>query len=133
MADPVNRKDFEVRWRNMEIDCMNVTEDVKRQLADNHRGSSIYNMSETQQEGLKSIGEKIKSEGMVVFETDKSGKFSIDDIENFSTKMQPHLQNSIAIDVSEVTRVENELNARAKYWGRVLNIGAKWKHEDHVQ
>ena len=68
-----------------------------------------------------------------MFQTDKSGKFSIDTIENFSTKMQPHLEESILVDRESVLSIEEEFNARSICWGRILKIGEKWHHEDRVK
>ena len=53
-------------------------------------------------------------EGLVYFETDKSGKMSVDEIENFSEKMAKHVECGVEVDSRFVVSTEKELNAKAK-------------------
>ena len=47
--------------------------------------------------------------------------------------MAPHVSGNIEVQIQEVIRIENELNARSKCWGRILQIGSRWGQQDRVQ
>ena len=133
IPEPVKKKDFEVLWRGFERECMDTTKSVKKRLNLDHNGSKVYNLSDEQDKGVQSLVNRVSNDGLVVFQTDKSGKLTVDDIENFSAKMKPHLNDCENVDKETVVRIEDEMNARAVCWGRILNIGAKWHHEDRVK
>ena len=57
----------------------------------------------------------------------------MDEIENFTIKMQPHLNDTVLVDKQTIVKTEEEMNARSICWGRILNIGARWNHEDRVK
>ena len=60
---------------------------------------------------------------MVVFETDKSGRFSTDSPENYRVGAMPHVQNDMVIDMKDHDQIETKLNAHATMWMRMLNAG----------
>ena len=74
-----------------------------------------------------------RSENLIFFETDKSGKLSVDEIENFSEKMSVHVEAGDEIDENFVLKVEEDLNARAKSWARILCLGERWGHSTRVK
>ena len=104
-----------------------------RELKEKFKGRKMYNISEEQQDGLRSLVSRRKEEGLLYFETDKSGKMSVDTVQNFSEKMSQHLECGVEVDSSFVVSTEKELNARAVSWGRILGVGAEWGHEDRVK
>ena len=87
----------------------------------------------TTERGLKKLMKRTKKEGVLVVETDKSKKLSVDEVSNYSQKMTPHLKGS---DVSQedVLNIEKEMNARAKNWVRILGISEASKNgEDRAR
>ena len=50
---PVHRKDFEVHWHNVELDCIAAAKTTGRELKEKFKGRKMYNLSEEQQDGLR--------------------------------------------------------------------------------
>ena len=57
----------------------------------------------------------------MIVETDKSKRLAVDDIENYERKMEPHLTGT-EVDRDKVLGIEEEINARATVWVRILGI-----------
>ena len=83
--------------------------------------------------GVRKLVKRRTEEGVLCFPTDKSGRFSVDEVENFSSKMTAHLEGCREVDIDEVERIEREMNARAKVWARILDIGGSWNHGERVK
>ena len=133
MPQPVKKKDFEIKWRSLKLECMEVTRNVKRSLQNKYHGKKFYNITDEQQKGMNSIDQRKKTDGLVIFESDKSSKLTVDVNENYAEKMKPHLENSEVVDMATVEKIEREMNARSKCWVRILNVGAAWGNEDRVK
>ena len=75
---------------------------------------------------------KRKEGNLLVFDTDKSGKLSVDTVENFANKMQPHIKGE-EVEKDQVQEIVKETNIRARVWSRIMSTGANWNHEDRVK
>lgn len=53
----------------------------------------------------------MKTEGLVCYKTDKTGKSAIDTIDNYATKMEKNIENDV-----EITTIENKLNDHMEHW-----------------
>ena len=58
---------------------------------------------------------------------------SVENIDKFSEKMAPHLAAAKEVQSQDVLKIENDLNSRAVAWGRILNFGSQWTHQDRVK
>ena len=72
---------------------------------------------------IKNLKKRIESEGLTCGETDKTGKLTLDTLENTSKKMDKHICNDKVLTVKEVKRLENKLNKHMNYWSRILKPG----------
>ena len=63
-------------------------------------------------------------EEIVIFQTDKSGRFAVDSKENYIRASEPHLRNDITITEEEHVRCQKEMNAHAIMWTHILKAGA---------
>ena len=77
-------------------------------------------MDKSQQLGLKNLVRRKESENLVFFQTDKSGKMTVDQIDNFCNKMGVHVEAGYELEGKFVLKEEKELNARSKSWARIL-------------
>ena len=58
---------------------------------------------------------------------------SVDEVENFTEKMVPHLSCGREIHEERVECIEREMNSRSRTWARILEIGLAWGHQDRVK
>ena len=54
---------------------------------------------------------RVKEKEIVVFQTDKSGRFSVDTPENYRELVRPHVGVDAEVDLSKHKEVEKVLNA----------------------
>jgi hypothetical protein len=87
------------------------------------------NISAEETEGLREIQEKIKEGSVVVFTTDKSGKFAIDSHENYMEALEEDIKDDIVVQEKEMRESESELNRHSSQLAKSLKIGAAWGHE----
>ena len=83
MPQPINRRDFEVLWRNLEIDCLQVAKEVDKNMKIKYQGQRFFNLDERQERGIESLARRRSEDGVICFQTDKSGKMSADNVDNF--------------------------------------------------
>ena len=95
---------------------MSMAKDVKKSIGAKFNGKKFQNISSEQQSGLEKLQRRRAEEGLVFFQTDKSGKLSVDQVNNFSNKMKTHVYGNIEVQIQDVIRIDNELNARSKCW-----------------
>ena len=70
--------------------------------------------------GLRSLKDK---ENVVVYQTDKSGWFAVDTVDNYRVACQPHVENDLTIKKGLHERVQREANAHSVLWVRLLSAG----------
>ena len=70
---------------------------------------------------------------MVIFETDKSKRFSCDSIENYKSLGQSHVANDDVVTTDTVIQFEKEINAHTGMWIRILNAGKKTGSYDRIR
>ena len=81
------------------------------------------NLSRQQQAGLKSLQERVKNHEIVVFLTDKSGRFSVDTPTNYLAAGEQHTANDETITKKECRDIEGVMNAHSNAWIRMLGAG----------
>ena len=60
-----------------------------------------------------------------MFQTDKSGRFSVDSLENYKAASQPHIADSIIITKDEHDRLQQLVNAHSVSWVRILSADSE--------
>ena len=68
--------------------------------------TSDSNLTSVQQRGVKSLIRRVKEKEIVVFQTDKSGRFSVDTPENYRESVRPHVGVDAEVDLSKHKEVE---------------------------
>ena len=83
------------------------------------------NLSEIQKEGLNSL---TKRKDAVIFQTDKSGRLSIDSKANYVEASKPHYEKDIDITEEIHERAQKEANGHSVMWSRMLRAGEGTKN-----
>ena len=65
----------------------------------------------------------MKDDDLVCFETDKTGKFALDKKENYIKKMRKHIKDDDIVSMTEVKKIEKELNEHAEHLVKITNVG----------
>ena len=82
------------------------------------------NLTKHEEEGMKSLKEK---KYIVVFQTDKSGRFATDSKQNYIEACDPHTNNDQVISEDEHVRCQKAINAHAVMWTKMLKMGENEK------
>ena len=113
---------------------MESVEEYKEKHCDKN-GYPESNFSKQEWAGVKEIKEKTKNKECFVKQTDKSGKLTIDTVENYSSFIEEHTTNDELIDVKKVDYLESKLNDNLKILNRIFNVGGdtnRRNNEDRV-
>ena len=74
-----------------------------------------HNLDREERKGLKELKNDVKEKKLVIFTTDKSGKFSVDSPENYGEAIRQHTTKDIEIEGDEkIKQVENKINLHMK-------------------
>ena len=106
---------------------------ITQEYIANNKGSSMQNLTEEQKNGLAKLNKRQNKKEIVVFQTDKSGKMSVDTPENYAEAATPHIKNDIIITQEEYAKIEEATNAHTKCWMRMLNVGKESKDDDRYK
>ena len=82
------------------------------------KGYPKSNLTKDEKVGLKELKKKIDDQELVVFKTDKSGKLSVDTVENYKSALEVHTVNDTKTDMGKVEAIEKEMNRQAKLSNR---------------
>ena len=78
------------------------------------------NLKPDEMKGLKRL---VKRADVVVFQTDKSSRFSIDDKANYIKANEKHVENDEIIDEQTYNQMLKEINAHSMMWTKFLKAG----------
>ena len=120
---------FETKCSNLKIELLKVLQMYKSQ----NPNIKFSNLTNNELEGLKDAIKLIEAHEAVVFQTDKSKKFSIDKPENYINDMEKYIEGNQIVDmkfVNKVTRLCNEVN---KSLLAILEAGGDYKQEKRIK
>ena len=118
---------IEIKMQELKRELKKVTTDIKSGVI----GDS--NMTLEQRQGVKSLVSRVKDKEIVVFQTDKSGRFSVDSPDNYRDSILPHIGMDPEVDETEMHEIENVLNAHGISWTRILTAGGYTGHEKRIR
>ena len=81
------------------------------------------NLTKDEERGLRSLKKRCKETEVVVYQTDKSGRFSIDTSDNYLLACEPHVAGDDVIMEQDYDRLQTEMNAHSILWTRILAAG----------
>ena len=83
---------------------------------------------------LKELKNDVKEKKLVIFTTDKSGKFSVDSPENYGEAIRQHTTKDIEIEGDEkIRQVENKINLHMKQFNKMFKVGSTHGQEERVR
>ena len=82
---------------------------------------------------MKSITRRFREKKVVVFQTDKSGRLSVDTPENYRQSSLVHVEQDVVISELEAESIEKEISAHSEAWLRILGIGRNWNQISRVR
>ena len=105
----------------------------KEEFCNNKGEIKEDNLSYEERQGLKQIKRDIKDKKIVVFTTDKSGKFSVDTPNNYNGAVQKHTAKDREMsDKDGEKKVETLMNHHMKQFNKMFKVGSTYGHEDRV-
>ena len=78
------------------------------------------NLTREEMRGLRSLKGK---DNVVIYQTDKSGGFAVDTMDNYRVACQPHVENDLTVTENLNRRLQTEANAHSVLWVRLLSAG----------
>ena len=81
---------------------------------------------------MKQLKKRTKEKEIVVFTTDKSGRFSVDTPENYEKAVGAHTRNDVEIDQEGVRMIENKMNQHMKQFNKMFKVGETVEQESRV-
>ena len=113
---------------------MNVmkTFDEYKKLTCNEIGEQQTNLTRSEQMGLRKIQKRINNHEIVVLKTDKSGKLTVMNRDEYQKIGIEKCRDDKMIDRVEHRRIERRLNDHSRYWCKMLNSGLNHDHQDRV-
>jgi uncharacterized protein YwbE len=99
-----------IRRNNLKSELRKVVVKYRNEKCDAFGNLLDNNLSETQQKNLKNLKSRIRQEGLVCSQTDKTGKLTLDTVDNIVKKMEKHIHEDKIINEKEARALENRLN-----------------------
>ena len=124
---------IEIKRGNLKNELRQVVINYKKEYCDKFGNLLDNNLSETQQREIRNLKSRIKEEGLTCGETDKTGKMTLDTLENLSKKMDKHIGEDKVLNENEVKRLENKLNRHMTFWVGILKPGENVKQMRRVK
>ena len=119
----LNDDEEEIRRSNVKNELKNIFMKYREKNCDKSGNILKNNLDAKQLKAIKEIKTKLKTEGLVCYKTDKTGKSAIDTIDNYATKMEKNIENDAEITLKKVTTIENKLNDHMEHWVGMTNAG----------
>ena len=112
-------------------DGNSVNQDFKRKS--NVSGVSVSsNLTPSEQRGLKSLQERVRSNELVVTETDKSRRFCVLEKSQYELSGKKHTDKDIRILPDQLHSIQKHVNDHNKWLKRIFNIGSEWGQEGRI-
>ena len=91
------------------------------------------NLTLEERQNLKETKKKIKDREIVIFTTDKSGKFSADKPENYEAAVHKHTEKDEEVEEEDrVRQIENKINQHMRQFNKMFQVGKTNEHEGRV-
>ena len=107
-----------------------VNEYVKDEATSSNKWS---NLTSTERKGLRTLKEKCNDNDIVIYQTDKSGRFAVDTPQNYIKACEPHVTKDATITAKEYEDLEVRMNAHSIMWTRMLAAGKETNHTSRIK
>ena len=94
---------------------------VTSEYCQRSKQNKFSNLTNSEKRGLREVN---RDEDVVIFQTDKSGRFSIDTVDNYREACANHIpEEDTVISEEEYSECQREINAHSGMWTRILKAG----------
>ena len=118
----------ELILQNLKRELMSFTKDYQTS-----NKSNTHNITDEQQQGVKSLIARRKAKEIVIFQTDKSGAMSVDTPENYCKAAETHIASDNVITKKQYKDIEKQFNAHSSFWCNMLRCGHKSNNELRIK
>ena len=116
LPDPVDQT-TEVSLQHLKHKLRSTTNDYCQQ----NKQNEFSNLTKKEKRGLREVS---RDKDLVVFQTDKSGRFSIDTTHNYKEACAKHIPEEDSVVSEEgYEEYQKEINAHSSMWTRILKAG----------
>ena len=124
-------------WRekameNIKDKLMDTVREYKEEHCSKEGHFKEHNLNSQETKALKELKKEIKDRKIVVFTTDKSGKFAADTPSNYEEAVTKHTEKDIEIDEKKVRQVEGKINQHMRQFNKMFKVGSTYNHESRV-
>ena len=98
----------------------------------NSKGEQKIEISEEEKKGLESLKKRIEKEEILVIKTDKSGKLSVTDRENYLKMGETHVKNDKVVDRLRIREIDKTMGEHSRAWCSIWGTGANHGQEDRI-
>ena len=127
LPQPTNSTE-ELRMQILKRDLVKTTEEYTKTQRNKWK-----NLNEVEKNGLRSLLERKKNSEIVTNVTDKSGRFSVDSVENYISLNNTHVEKDKVIDENEYKDSVKKMNAHAVCWCKMLRMGSETGQEKRIR
>ena len=117
---------------NIKEKLLDTVQEYKSKHCDSKGKFKNHNLSRDEMIGVKEIKKDIKEKKMVVFTTDKSGRFSADTPDNYEKAIKQHTTKDLEIDNTRVKQIENKVNQHMRQFNKMFKVGSIYSQKDRV-
>ena len=115
----------EIRRNNLKGELRKVVLEYKKNHCDKFGNIHDNNLNKEKLKDIKDLKNRMKTENLACGETDKTGKLTLDTVDNISKKMNKHIKDDKILNAKEVKRLENKVNKHMDFWCGILKHGEK--------
>ena len=92
----------------------------------NNKREQESNLTKEEREGLASLRKRIKEGDVIIVPTDKSGRFSIMDLETYTQAGLKHANKDEVITIDQIRENQHELNGHVSMILKIFRVGGTW-------
>ena len=118
----------EVKIGYVKEELTKVVKNYMKNYCDKKGKPKNSNLDSKKEQDLKDLEKKMKEEDLVIFNTDKTGHFTLNTKENYIQSMKKHVEKDKVITEKLVTKAKNEINEHTMHFVDFLQIGKGHGH-----
>ena len=99
----------------------------------NQKKEQVSNLTKKEKEGLESIRKRIKDGQLVIVPTDKSGRFSVMDLDTYMQAGLKHTSKDEKVSIHQIRENQSELNGHVSMILKIYRVGSSWGHEGRAR
>ena len=130
---PLDDDQNEIRRNNVKTELLKVVENYRMENCDKFGNILENNLKDQEVKTIKNLKKRMKDEKLVCYETDKTGKFTLDTLENYSKKMEKHTKCDKMLSEKELKTLENKVNQHMDHWIKITKPGENEKQMKRIK